>query len=404
MSYFGLGEFNFNKNINLQDSPLGALYKSNFDLTTLRYPGDLGSIDKAHYIVFYAKRQRNSRTSTPGMISYASSNPIVNSVAAPVVQYANETIGNAISSVQNMATSAVNTVTGVFDNITNNVKDIFGSLTGNSKLAQNIIDSSIKQVTGSSFNFLRTSQTSDAIALYMPDTMMYNHTQHFDRLELGSEVAGRVMAATKSMADAHRAAGGGQAGKDAAAAAAAKSAVLEGSQIGSNILGNIPVVGSPSTSRLLTGAFLGVVSNPLLEMIYKSPDFRSFQFEFMFYPRDQREALEVQKIIQRFYYHHAPEIVQEAQGFLVPPSEFDIKMYYNGQVNPNIPTIATCVLENIMVDYAPLGFTTYEVPGASIPSLGGTGMPVAIRLILNFRETTYLTKDDFTSSDVIDYQ
>jgi hypothetical protein len=116
----------------------------------------------------------------------------------------------------------------------------------------------------------------------------------------------------------------------------------------------------------------------------------------MFYPRSSKEALEVQNIINKFYYHQAPELVQESQGFLIPPSQFDIEMYYNGQQNPNIPTIATCVLEGVMVDYAPLGFSTYELPAATAPSLGGTGMPVAIRMLLEFREITYLTKEDFS--------
>ena len=49
----------------------------------------------------------------------------------------------------------------------------------------------------------------------------------------------------------------------------------------------------------------GSVLNPMLEMIYTSPEFRSFQFDFNFYPRDEREALEVQKILQMFMFHQA---------------------------------------------------------------------------------------------------
>jgi hypothetical protein len=52
-------------------------------------------------------------------------------------------------------------------------------------------------------------------------------------------------------------------------------------------------------------------------------------------------------------------------------------------------------LEKIDVNYAPNGFSAYEVPGENQPSLGRTGMPVAINLQLSFKETTYLTKADF---------
>jgi len=136
----------------------------------------------------------------------------------------------------------------------------------------------------------------------------------------------------------------------------------------------------------------------MLEMIYKSPNFRTFQFDFTFYPRDEREALEVQKILERLRFHQAPEIFKkgaEASGFLIPPSEFDIKFYYAGGENPNIPQIATCVLTTIDINYAPNGFSAYEVPGENKPSLGRTGMPVAVQATLQFQETTYLTKEDF---------
>ena len=116
----------------------------------------------------------------------------------------------------------------------------------------------------------------------------------------------------------------------------------------------------------------------------------------MFYPRDEREASEVQRILEMLRFHQAPEVLTEGQGFfLVPPSEFDIKFYYNGKINDNIPEISTCVLETIDVDYAPNGFSAYEVPGQTVPSKGKTGMPVAIRLTLGFKETEILTKENY---------
>jgi hypothetical protein len=121
----------------------------------------------------------------------------------------------------------------------------------------------------------------------------------------------------------------------------------------------------------------------------------------MMYPRSSKEALEVQRILNRLRFHQAPEILKEGAGgfgsfFLVPPSEFDIEFYYNGRINPNIPKISTCVLTSIDTDYAPNGWAAYEVPsdrGNSV--LGKTGMPVGIRLSLNFQETEILTKDNF---------
>jgi hypothetical protein len=164
------------------------------------------------------------------------------------------------------------------------------------------------------------------------------------------------------------------------------------------------VLVSPSTAAVCNGATSGAilaatgrVQNPMLEMIYKSPNFRTFQFDFTFYPRDEREALEVQRILERLRFHQAPELMPNAGGFLIPPSEFDIKFYNSGKENPNIPQIATCVLVSLDINYAPNGWAAYETPGENNPSLGRTGMPVSIQATLQFQEMTYLTKADFRS-------
>ena len=124
----------------------------------------------------------------------------------------------------------------------------------------------------------------------------------------------------------------------------------------------------------------------------------------MFYPRNEKEATEVQKIIHKLRFHQAPEIDSNSQGFfLIPPSEFDIKFYYNGKENINIPKISTCVLTTIDVDYAPNGFSAYEVAGETYPSTGRTGMPVGIRLSLGFKETEILTKANYESRTASKY-
>jgi hypothetical protein len=131
----------------------------------------------------------------------------------------------------------------------------------------------------------------------------------------------------------------------------------------------------------------------MIEVVYSSPALRSFRFDFMFYPQSKIEAIEVQKIIQLFQFHQAPEISNNGTNgyFLVPPSEFDIEFYHAGIENINIPSISTCVLTSMDVDYAPNGFSAYETGGAKV-EYGGTGMPVAIKMSLDFKETTMVFK------------
>jgi hypothetical protein len=220
----------------------------------------------------------------------------------------------------------------------------------------------------------------------MPDTLNFTHDQSYSKLNLGGGLFGLLGAAA-------------EAGKSIANASGdQRNAVLN--QMGRNLT---PFIASQVAKRFgdagvaIFASATGTVVNPQLELIYTSPDFRQFRFEFMFYPRSEKEAIEVQSILETLKFHQAPEVLNQGDGglggfFLVPPSEFDIKFYYNGSINPNIPKISTCVLTQIDTDYAPNGFAAYEKPNKLKPSLGGTGMPVAIRLSLQFMETQIITK------------
>ena len=228
----------------------------------------------------------------------------------------------------------------------------------------------------------------------MPDTLQFNYNQGYSDLSMNQGILPMIS-------------GAGEAGMSAI------QSIAKGGSVASAVKGALknmtPFIGTKLAEAILPGgpgsaisaSLFGAVLNPQLELLYSSPEFRTFRFEFMLYPRSKKEAKEVQKIIHRLKFHQAPEILQGGVAglFLVPPSEFDISFYYNGQINNNIPKISTCVLANIETDYAPNGqFSAYEIPSErGAPELGGTGMPVGIRLALTFKETQILTK--FNHSD-----
>jgi hypothetical protein len=224
-------------------------------------------------------------------------------------------------------------------------------------------------------------RTTDTIALYMPDTMNFTQGQNYTDLSLQNSITKGVGAIT-SAADGYKSGNGFIAG------------------LKNGLINLSPFFASLLPGNLGQAAFavgFGLVHNPMVEMLYSSPQFRDFRFDFMFYPRSQKEAMEVQKILNKLHFHQAPEIRNDTYSvFLIPPSEFDIKFYYNGIENENIPKISTCVLKSIDVDYAPGGFSAYEVPGEFEPALGKTGMPVAIRLSLSFTETEFMTKAHYS--------
>ena len=408
MPLFGLGDIQFNKGASVRKGPLGALVDNKFKTTTLRYPIDIGNYDKGHYMVIYIRQQQNTQfkgdTVDDNAINKAAEQTqqaAANKIRSSLSGNLNSSIGGELLNKINNGLSQINNVSGgalggltsalgkVAGGVAGSIDSLFGQKTsligGNSAATQTVIDTSIKKITNKSF--IKTTQlTTDAIALYMPDTLAYTYSQSYDNAEMGGELLGQAAAAGVSLKEMFE-----KGGVLPAAGAVGKSAALLAGEKASGLLGQ-------NTGAVAFQALAGVAKNPMLELIYKSPNFRTFQFEFSFYPRDEREALEVQKIIERLRFHQAPELVQDAQGFLIPPSQFDIKFYYGGVQNPNIPPMTTAVLTTIDVNYAPNGWSAYEVPGENQPSLGRTGMPVAIQVSLQFQETTYLTKQDFDST------
>jgi hypothetical protein len=408
MALFGFSDISFDTNVVSRIGPLAKLVGSQFEKNTYRYPLDIGNADKGHYLMIYVRQQSRTKfksgTFDGGDKSFAAA-------ATNLQNKAKVEIQNGLQAAQNKLNTAVGgdllnkintsnlggTISGflgdAYNGVVGGINNLFGqtgvTFGGSSALTKSVIDTSIKNITNKSF--LQTTQlTTDAIALYMPDSLSYTYSQSYDQMELGNELGGKILAAGGSIAE------GFKSGKDTSDAyikavdAATKAARNE---VGSTIAGAAGKLGGENTARLGFTAFTGMVRNPMLEMIYKSPNFRTFSFDFIFYPRDEKEALEVQRIVERLRFHQAPERAEGA--FLRPPSEFDIKFYYGGTQNPNIPPISTCVLETINIDYAPNGFSAYEVPNESQPSLGRTGMPVAMKVSLGFKETTYLTKEDF---------
>ena len=436
MSLFGFGDIKFEPDGREgKFGPLAVLEgDTEFQRQNFRYPTDVGAFDKGHYMMFYIREQ--NRTGIAGRETTDAEIPGMNpnGIAKGAQQYWNirtgSEISSAISSGTNQIKSAVGDLGSSFtskissftgaggnfggfdtgtitsslgsfgDKLKGGLGNIFGEtsvLKGNAQSTSATLDTSIKKMSNSRF-IKTTTRTKESIALYMPDTLMYNHTQTYSSISMGAGLMGGLFAAGRAAMESYQKTG--KLGVDGALKAGADSIASGGLVAGMTALGN---KANPGMGTGLTIGLLGQIQNPMLEMAYSSPNFRKFQFDFFFYPRDEAEALQVQNILDRFKYHQAPEMggfssggENRSQGAtLRPPSEFDIKFYYGAGENPNIPALATgCVLETIDVNYAPNGAQFYEVPGENIASRGRTGMPVGVQLTLNFSETSILTKND----------
>jgi hypothetical protein len=339
MSLFSLANITFGSSDRSKGKNTSFDKSTNFGYDIYRYPIDLGSSDKGHYMMFHINKQNNSQ------ITNFNSN--------------GKTFGSVLPTV-------------VSNSINFKLQSPFKE-----------VDNVLRKL-GTNLNFTRKiSRVSDTVALYMPDTLTFTNNQSYTDLSLTGEIAvgASVVSNIKNI----------------------KESVDKGDYAAFTGQLSPALALAIRNSPILTAGFTAVtgkVVNPMLEMIYSSPNFREFRFDFFFYPRSEKEAEEVQNIINRFQFHQAPEIESDSGAgfFLIPPSEFDIIFYYNGSVNPNIPKISTCVLQSIDIDYAPNGqFSAYEVQGETSPKSGRTGMPVGIRMSLQFKETEIMTKSNFTT-------
>lgn len=135
------------------------------------------------------------------------------------------------------------------------------------------------------------------------------------------------------------------------------------------------------------GEFVGKVSgtaaNPKKEQLFRNIDFRTFSFNYQFFPRSREEAQKVQAIIKTFKLHMHPEFKDASHFLYTYPSEFDIYYYQNGQENMNIHRHTSCVLTDMNISYTPQGIlSTFE-----------DGMPTQINVQLQFKELALLTKE-----------
>ena len=363
--------------------PLGKLSSTDYGSNTFRYPIDLGSSDKNHYMMIQILEQRNTQFSTGTSLqtdvgAKFGADAGTAAVFKPLVDAAEKVIPSVSSIIKNAA------------------QDLFkNSSKGENQQESQSIERFVEKLDATVADVLKgsiraTTKIESSIALYMPNTLNFDYAQGYsNQASVLDSKLGKGLAVAGA---------GGVSVVDALSKGEKVEAAKNASPFVAKFLSE-KLAGGGSGQILFTAA-TGTVQNPLMEVIYTAPEFRRFQFDFMFYPRSQREASEVQEIISTLRFHQAPEAQQSTNGFfLIPPSEFDINFYYNGKLNPNIPQIGICVLKNMQVNYAPNGFSAYEVFGQDA-TLGGTGMPIAIQLTLSFEETEIRTKASYKKEKI----
>jgi hypothetical protein len=227
--------------------------------------------------------------------------------------------------------------------------------------------------TGAAVGFLVGSQGTrqqkrlkTAIALHIPNNLSINYSVAWSE----EDTAGLAMGVAAA-----------REGWEIAKAITGKGNNSDVTGTGAAILTNLALTKGPNASG--NSVATGLAANPKKEQVFKGVNFRTFTFDYKFFPRNSQESRDVMNIIKTFKYHMHPEFKDNNNFVYIYPSEFDIFYYNDGQENLNLHRHTSCVLTDMSVNYAPNGsFSTYY-----------DGMPTQIDITLSFRELALLTKE-----------
>ena len=343
------------QDIGLQESPTGLAQIDPLGFSTLAYPYDVqNSFQNGHYMLFYVNVQNRTKYVYP------------QADTIDVNKYAGALKGvdgreSAYEQLKKIRQSGPETGNPDADK---------GSQMQQSKPGGN-------DVLGVGSLYNSTRRISDSVSMYLPANIEDTTTAAYNDSATG--IVGFLAAS-------------GELGKatDRASMARLIGGTIKGlgSDITAKAVGAIgDVFGAEGTEQLIKKAFGGNADNPYMEVLFDAMQLRTFTYNFQFAPRSEEEAIEVQKIIQLFRFHMAPELRPGANRYLGLPSQFDIHYMYltkEGVASENnfYNKIATCVLQDCKINYAPDGVKSFA-----------DGGPVQTTMALTFKETELLTKD-----------
>ena len=172
------------------------------------------------------------------------------------------------------------------------------------------------------------------------------------------------------------------------------ASTLMKTNLGSMILGAMGVNVSPES--LLARGF-GVIPNSNMELLFNSPSLRTFEFNWRMSARNEREALQIKRIIRFFKQGMAARTMTSTAGdrslYLGSPNVF--RMQYRtagGRIIEGVNRIKPVAVTGTSVNYTPDGqWAAYD-----------EGQPVSCTMSINMSELEPVYASDYTETVTID--
>jgi hypothetical protein len=349
------------QSFDLQKSPTGLLDIDPLGFSTMSYPLDVqNNFQNGHYMLFYVNVQDKTK--------YVYDNQDMRTVHEERLKgaNANETRYAELQAIRSGKKTGAKNAGGGQEYQAPQLKPGQG-VSGKMPISK-------KKGVSSLFN--NTNRISDSVSMYLPpnitDTTAASYT------DSATGIAGFLAASGFSAA-------GGDAKKIAESIVASLDGV--GRDMTFKAIGAAAELAGAEGADKLAKKVFGEADNPYMEVLFDAMQLRTFTYNFTMSPRNEEEAYEVQRIIQLFRFHMAPELRPGVNRYLGLPSQFDIHYMFlskEGVASENnyYNRVATCVLQNCEINYTPTGVKSFE-----------DGGPVQTTMVLTFKEIELLTKD-----------
>ena len=177
-------------------------------------------------------------------------------------------------------------------------------------------------------------------------------------------------------------------GKAAAGVAGEKTgAVTSNVKTVQSFIMNKILESATGTENLLSRT-MGVIENPNMELLFTSPQLRSFSFTYKLSSRSKKETDQIRQII-RFFKQGMAVQRTEAQLFLRAPHTFQLTYKHLNEDHKYLNKFKECALTNFSVDYTPEGqYATFK-----------DGAMVSYQLTMQFQELEPVFNDEYPQDD-----
>ena len=159
---------------------------------------------------------------------------------------------------------------------------------------------------------------------------------------------------------------------------------LLNSVVSSNIL---KAAGMNVAAETILARGAGIVPNPNMELLFRSPLLRNFGLAYRLTARSKSEAKEIREIIRFFKQGMSPRNSNTGNNFFIKtPNVFGVEFKTTGKKrNKSLPKFKVCALRGFSTDYSPdKMWAAYD-----------DGQPVSVTIVLEFGELTPIYSGDF---------